>query len=194
MPARPYQYECAIDRIPHSEIGWPVRGLAKIRWIVIHRCDVRTASEGKFSDSLADTARYFMGQPYNWQGHPYCFQVDPGGSVYQTARLSEITNGVRGFNTWSLHIKCSGNFTIEPPTRAQFQAAAALCADLSGFLLRDGNAVKIKGHTELVPIRPKRCPGRYFEMPSFRKLSDRMLRGERNGVMFEPTDLDWFRV
>lgn len=195
-PAREYAHTIMAGRLP-SIRKWKQRRVARVKRIVIHRCSVIEASKGRLTDSPADTARFFMAK-YDWPSHPYHFQVEQNGSVYQTAKLSDLTYGVKGIpfgNTTSIHVKVVGNFTRMQPGYRQFQAAAALCVDLIGYLTEvyPGAKIAVRGHSpETVRLRLKRCPGKHFDMDRFRRLVDRECGGIRSSIVMLPIDEDWF--
>lgn len=191
---RVYAYDSLVDQLPR--IGnWKTRRIARVKRIVIHRCSVSEASKGKLTDSPRDTATFFVAA-YGWPSHPYHFQVDLSGQVFQTAKLSDLTHGVKFFNATSIHVKVTGNFTREVPTRRQFQAAAGLTADLIGYLhgAYPGSRIAVRGHSpETTKLRFKVCPGKNFNMDQFRRLVERERYGDRAGLEILPTDEDWFQ-
>lgn len=190
MLARPYRHECLIDKLPASEVGWKSRALHRIKFDVLHRCLVGETPE--------ETATFFVEQ-MGWPANPYHFGVfedSDGPIVYQNNRLRDLTYGVAGLNARSLHIMIHGDFRKTAPSDALFYGAAALCADLLGF----GRGTAIRGHSESTLWLPKKyqtskkCPGDAFDLRGFRRVVDRVLQGNEEGLPVLPVGSEWWKL
>ena len=188
--AIPYRHEVVVDQLPRSEVGWRKWSLHRIRRTVIHRCLV--------GETPRDVARYFIDE-VGWPGHPYHFQVwlEPGQgiTVSQTAALNEVTNGVAGANTTSVHVMVEGDFRKAVPVDDLFYGAACLAADLRGFGC--GGRV-VRGHSETTLWLPKKyqtmkkCPGAGFDMVALRRVVERISMGNETGLPVLPVGKAWW--
>lgn len=118
-----------------------------IRRIVLHT----TATPLKATvESILDYWKDVLG----WRQVGYHYLIDYKGGRNILAKLSEVTNGVHGYNKDSVHISTIGGLYMDDRTPAQKAELIKLIKELrSDDIL--GN-VPIVGHTDLNP--KKACP------------------------------------
>lgn len=105
-------------------------------------------------------------------GIGYHFYVREDGRIYEGRPLGYMGAGVAGHNNYTLHVCFEGCFhpvnniryVTEMP-KAQFDAGVYLCTQL---LKRFPSITAIKGHYDYANTA---CPGKYFPMDVFRKLT-----------------------
>ena len=120
--------------------------MRKINRIVVH-CTGGT--QNATVDSLKNHWRKI-----GWRNVGYHFVIAADGKVTQLANLSQVTNGVRGFNSDSVHVAYFGGIDrqgkpIDNRTDAQKKSITGVLRMLRGML---GN-IPIVGHRDLSPDR-----------------------------------------
>lgn len=122
-----------------------------IRNIVIH-C---TAGYGDVA-----SIKKFWSSVLGWKAPGYHYFVYEDGSVEQLASLSQVTNGVRGFNSHSVHIAYQGGVERGNVKRAKDtrtpQQKQAIKSTIQNVLLQlkqyqDTSSIQIKGHRDFSP-------------------------------------------
>lgn len=105
-------------------------------------------------------------------GIGYHFYVREDGRIYEGRPLGYMGAGVTGHNSYTLHVCFEGCFHPVSHTRyvteipkAQFEAGKYLIVQL---LKRYPSITAIKGHYDYANTA---CPGKYFPMSEFRKLT-----------------------
>ncbi len=125
--------------------------MRKIDHIVIH-C---TAGYGNRQD-----IERFWRETLKWRVPGYHFLIEQNGTVHQLSALENVTNGVRGFNSSSIHISYIGgvdpknvNRALDSRTEAQ-KAAIIDCIRKSLAWAKQYQAtsqIKILGHRDFSP-------------------------------------------
>ena len=135
-----------IDRRRHAFGGYNKRSLSRIKYIVRHCSATESGNTQAFE-------RYWKGT-LGWSsagGYHYVILRD--GTIQRNYNLNVITNGVKGYNTKSVHICLVG---VDSFTSAQERAFMELYLDLKDEL--DLPVSRLKGHREF-PRVYKSCPG-----------------------------------
>ena len=139
-----------VDQLPrHPEQSYPTRSLEMITHIAIHH------TAGPANTPVERVARYHV-ERRGWPGIGYHFYIMPDGTIYQTNRLTTISNHVYMNNQRSVGIALAGDFNENLPTPAQLNAAAALTAWLMELL--NIPIENVWGHREY-PSQSTDCPG-----------------------------------
>ena len=188
--AEPYECQQIVDDLRRRR-PWKRRSVSKIVRVVVHRCDINVASKGRMGNDPYSCSAWFAGPDMRWPGHPYHFDVDPMGKVWQTNDLDRLCWGAKFWNAGALHIRVEGDFRVVPCPPVQRAAVAMLCCDLLGNLGLGPSAVV--GHSELSPHGYKRCPGDAFEVQELRKLVLMSMAGSVAGVPWRPRHEAWWR-
>lgn len=117
-----------------------------IKYIVFH-C---TATDQ--SATIENIKRYWK-EKLGWKNPGYHFIIEPSGNVTQLHPLDEIANGVKGYNSNSIHISYIGGLMKDDRTPGQITAQKAL---LRGLLSMFPGA-EVIGHKDF-PRVTKSCP------------------------------------
>lgn len=129
--------------------------MRNIKYIVIH-C---SAGYG----SVESVKRYWK-EKLGWKSPGYHFFIDEDGTVHQLADLSEVTNGVKGYNSNSVHISYQGgvergnvNKAKDSRTAQQRQAIIDTIKKVKQTLRKyqDVSGIKILGHRDFSPDKNK---------------------------------------
>lgn len=151
-----------------------------IKYIVIH-------CSANFGSVEAD--KKYWREVLKWRNVGYHFFIDEDGRVHQLAPLSQVTNGVRGYNSNSVHISYQGGVLKSNPkvaadsrTTAQRVVIEAtirkVIADLKK--MQDTSKIIIQGHRDFSPDkngngkidpweRIKECPS-FDAIPEYKHL------------------------
>jgi N-acetyl-anhydromuramyl-L-alanine amidase AmpD len=143
----------------HKTKKYGVRNLNQITQAVIHHSATRMNAIGSRPQVYAK----FHVENRGWPGIGYHFVIQPNGDIFQTNELKTVSNHVQNANTKSIGICLSGNFDVEQPTEAAYNAAVWLVKVLSTQLSRE---LEIKAHNEYAP---KSCPGAAIDINIFRQ-------------------------
>ena len=129
-----------VDSLPKNpDATYPTRQLSDITHIAVHH------SAAAPNIPLEAIARYHV-EKHGWPGIGYHFYIMPDGTIYQTNRLTTMSNHVFMNNAYTVGVCIAGDFTRALPTPAQVQAAAHLIAWLTQTL---SIPIKnVKGHRE----------------------------------------------
>ncbi len=128
------------DLPTHPGNAYPNRPTSAIRQIIIHH----TAVSNKVGPQRIAKLQVEKGKP----GITYHYFIAWDGTIYQTNKLTTLSDHTQGHNQNSLAIAFAGNFTTEIPNQAQLEAGGNLCAALMLQLNIPLN--KVKGATELI--------------------------------------------
>ncbi len=129
-----------VDSLPKKEgASYPTRSLSDITYIAVHH------SAAPPNVPVEAIARYHV-EHHGWPGIGYHFYIMPDGTIYQTNRLTTMSNHVFMNNAYTVGICVAGDFTQALPTPAQVQAAAHLIAWLTQMLKIP--VEHVKGHRE----------------------------------------------
>lgn len=117
-----------------------------IKYIVVHCTAGNTKATPK--DVLAEFKRK------GWKHPGYHYIVTADGKIHNLAPDNDIANGVRGYNTYSIHVAWTGGMDGRD-TRTDAQKAGLLTIL---HILRDKYPdAKIQGHRDFPGVR-KTCP------------------------------------
>ena len=92
-----------------------------------------------------------------WKNVGYHFLIDLNGKIHRLANLDTITNGVKGFNSVSIHISYIGGQFEDDRTEMQ-KASILLCIkEALEYAKKTGSKPKIQGHRDFPNVK-KSCP------------------------------------
>jgi N-acetylmuramoyl-L-alanine amidase len=134
----------------HSKYTYTTRSLGQIKTIAIHHSATTSGSAEAF-------ANYHVND-LGWPGIGYAFVIEQDGTVKWCHELEKRTYHVGNSNTSSAGICIVGNFTVQDPTKAQYQSLYALVDFLMKKLPSVKGATNIRGHQEYPGYRWKPCP------------------------------------
>lgn len=131
-----------------------------VKYIVIH-CTAGHASPEAVQD-------YFL-RPVSkggrgWKKGGYHVIIDYDGAIYQMYPWDEVTNGVAGYNSASVHISYRGgvrrdavNIAEDTRTDEQKESILKMIGDAYSFLSKhqDVGGIKIRGHRDFSPDQNK---------------------------------------
>lgn len=117
-----------------------------IKYIVLH-C---TATS---HDAKVESIKNYWKNKLGWKSVGYHYLIDKNGVIHQLADESEITNGVRGYNSVSLHISYIGGKDRDDRTKEQQEAQRVLVKMLHN---KYPKAI-IQGHRDFDGVS-KSCP------------------------------------
>lgn len=120
--------------------------MREIKYIVLH-CTA-TSLDAKVSSIVN-----YWKERLRWKSVGYHYIIDRNGVVTQLADLSQITNGVRGYNSVSVHISTIGGKYIDDRTEEQKEAQKVLIKALHNKFPE----ATIQGHRDF-PKVAKSCP------------------------------------
>jgi N-acetylmuramoyl-L-alanine amidase len=121
--------------------------MRKIDYIVIH-CTA-TPRNTKVSSIL----NYWKNN-LKWKNVGYHFLIEENGNINRLVSLDKVTNGVKGFNSVSIHISYIGGQFEDDRTEAQ-KGSILLCIKESLDYIK--KKVVIQGHRDF-PNVAKSCP------------------------------------
>ncbi|MCB0191810.1 MAG: N-acetylmuramoyl-L-alanine amidase [Anaerolineae bacterium] len=125
----------------HPTKRYPMRTHADIERLIIHH----TATPANIT---VERIAQFQVQNRDLPGIVYHFCVTADGTVYQTQYLETVSIHAGANSDESVGICLIGNFTSQPPPKAQLNATATLLAQLIGLLGLSINS--IAGYSELI--------------------------------------------
>ena len=117
-----------------------------IRYIVLH-CTATSL------DAKVDSILRYWKERLKWKSVGYHYIIDKNGVITQLAKHKEITNGVRGYNSVSLHISTIGGKDIDDRTKEQKEAQRVLIKALHNKYPKS----IIQGHRDFKGVS-KSCP------------------------------------
>jgi len=117
-----------------------------IKYIVLH-C---TATS---QDAKVESIKNYWKNRLGWKSVGYHYLIDKDGVIHQLADEKDITNGVRGYNSVSLHISYIGGKDKDDRTELQQEAQRVLVKMLRN---KYPDAI-IQGHRDFDGVR-KSCP------------------------------------
>ena len=125
----------------------------QIKYIAIH-C---TASQP--TATVAAILRYWK-DSLGWKSPGYHLLIEPNGTVNRLLPFDSIANGVKGFNSVSVHISYIGGITkagkpVDNRTDAQKKAILLCINEVKEWA--DNKALIIQGHRDF-PNQNKACP------------------------------------
>ncbi len=156
VSAPPKIYDIVNSLPVHPNDVYGLRTLGQIHRFVIHH-------SGTLSGSAQSYATYHV-NTHGWPGIGYHFVIDKDGRINQTQLLTTISYHVPGFNTNSVGICLTGDFTQHPPTAAQLDSVVYLVRFLSLSL----GQKQVVGHGELVV---RTCPGNLIDVHQIETLA-----------------------
>jgi len=132
------------NQLPKGPGTYAKRHLGQIVRFVIHHSADPKGTPQKY-------ANYHV-YSHGWPGIGYHFVIQKDGTIYQTNALETISYGVANYNTGSVNICLTGNYTIEMPPPKQMESLIWLLKDLSGRL----GPKPIEAHSTYTATK---CPG-----------------------------------
>lgn len=148
-----------VDELPHHEtLTYSTRPLEAITTLTIHH----TVSP---PDRTIESIAAYHVNSRGWPGIGYHFVIAADGTIYQTNYLETKSYHAGSYaapgdeNYWSVGISLQGDFTYNPPPRAQQDAARWLVAHLKWELGLEPDGVL--GHRQM-PGAATACPGNTY--------------------------------
>ena len=120
--------------------------MRRIDYIVIH-C---TATSW---DTEVESIQRYWKERLGWRNPGYHFIIDHVGTVTQLQPLEKASNGVRGYNSNSIHVSYIGGKDVDDRTISQQIAMAGLVKGLHAMF----PDAKIQGHRDFPNVK-KSCP------------------------------------
>jgi len=120
--------------------------MREIKYLVVH-CTA-TAQNAK-----VESIKRYWKDVLKWKQVGYHFIVEANGNVVQLADIKQTTNGVKGFNSNSIHFCYIGGLKSDDRTQAQKDALERLLKDHKAMF---PNAI-IQGHRDFPNVK-KECP------------------------------------
>lgn len=117
-----------------------------IKYLVVH-CTA-TAQSAK-----VESIKRYWKDVLKWKQVGYHFIVEASGKIHQLADIKEVTNGVKGFNSNSIHFCYIGGLKSDDRTQAQKDALEWLLKEHKEMF---PNAI-IQGHRDFPGVK-KDCP------------------------------------
>lgn len=158
----------------HPSRRYARRKIEEIDIIAIHHSLTKEGSPEAF-------ARYHV-QNNGWPGIGYAYVIGKDGTIYITNDLESVSYHAGQSNRRAVGVCLIGDFRVEKPTSAQYQAAIQLVRYL--LYLRPG--AQVKGHSELPGYAWKQCP--VIDMNQFRK--DVLAVGEKQSNLLKKEDAE----
>jgi N-acetylmuramoyl-L-alanine amidase len=124
--------------------------MRKIKYLAIH-CTATPQT------ATIQSIRNYWKNVLKWKSVGYHYIIEPNGKVVQLADISLITNGVKGFNSESIHISYIGgvdskNKPIDNRTQEQLKSMIELIKDIKKLFPN----IIIQGHRDFGA--KKACP------------------------------------
>jgi N-acetylmuramoyl-L-alanine amidase len=120
----------------------------KIDYIVIH-CTATPQNT-----SVESILRYWR-ENLGWKSTGYHFLIDRFGQIHEILSMDKIANGVRGFNSKSIHISYIGGEKKDDRNEAQKTAMRHAIKRAQDYAAP--NKPKIQGHRDFPNVK-KACP------------------------------------
>ncbi len=117
-----------------------------IKYLVVH-CTATPRNT-----SIASIKRYWK-NTLGWNNPGYHFIIERDGNVENLLSVDKVSNGVRGYNSKSIHVSYIGGQHSDDRTFEQKQAIETILTVLKSFY---PNA-EIKGHRDFPNVK-KACP------------------------------------
>lgn len=125
----------------------------KINYIAVH------CTAGARSASIDDVQRVFKARGWSSPGYHYVITAD--GTIHQLLDEAEISNGVRGYNKYTINVAYTGGVDIRrkdlPPVDNRTEAQKEALKRLLLMLKQRYPSAKILGHRDF-PRVAKACP------------------------------------
>ena len=121
-----------------------------IKYIAIH------CTAGQPNQTTKSILDYWK-NTLKWKSVGYHYLINADGSVEQLAQESQVTNGVAGFNSVSIHISYKGGIDLQgkPKDTRTFSQKTSILSLLKDLRKRYPNAI-IQGHRDFGA--KKACP------------------------------------
>lgn len=137
-----------VDQLPkHPSKVYSRRDLDKVEYIVVHH----SAEDNQTPLDYANYHVYTKG----WPAIGYHFVIQPTGAIFLTNHVDTISYHVSGYNTKSIGICLSGDFTTKGPTSKQFKSLEFMIKSLKEFFTN----TQVKGHRDFGNTQ---CPGTFL--------------------------------
>jgi len=131
-----------------SSKKYTTRSLSSITQIVVHH----SASIGQRAE---DYARYHV-LSKGWAAIGYHFVIEANGDIIQTNPLYNVSYNVSGYNSRSIGICLSGDFSKQQPSPQQLESLKQLIKHLRQTLPQ---ALTVAGHQD---FNNTSCPGKHL--------------------------------
>jgi N-acetylmuramoyl-L-alanine amidase len=134
--------------------------MRNIKYIVLH-CTATPQTT-----TVASIQRYWA-ENLRWKNPGYHYLIKPNGDIVQLLQIGQVSNGVAGYNSVSIHISYIGgvdadNKPFDNRTAAQISSQILLLRKMKSLF----PAAEIKGHRDFSGVA-KACPS--FEVADFLK-------------------------
>lgn len=120
--------------------------MRNIKYLVAH-CTATTKK------TTIESIKKYWKDVNGWKQVGYHFIIKPNGVIVQLAPIEEITNGVKGFNSESIHISYIGGLKIDDRTDAQKASMLKLFKHHKELFPK----AQILGHRDFPNVK-KACP------------------------------------
>ncbi len=120
--------------------------MREIKYIVMH-------CTGGSQDSKVSSILNYWKEHLKWKSVGYHYLIDKYGVVHQLSEHKQVVNGVRGYNSVSLHISYIGGKDEDDRTKEQKEAQRVLIKALHN---KYPDAI-IQGHRDFPNVK-KSCP------------------------------------
>ncbi|MCB0165980.1 MAG: N-acetylmuramoyl-L-alanine amidase [Anaerolineae bacterium] len=163
----------------HATKRYPMRTHADIKRIIIHH----TATPANIT---VERIAQFQVQNRDLPGIVYHFCITAEGVVYQTQYLETVAIHAGPNSDDSVGVCLIGNFTNQPPPKAQLTATATLLAQLVGLLGLPNNA--IIGYNEIIATQSPGATWPQWKPPLLADV-ERLLKSEKPPTA-QPAEVD----
>lgn len=120
--------------------------MRKIEYIALH-C---TATE--HNTKVENIIKYWKDN-LKWKNVGYHYLIEANGTVHQLADHEQITNGVQGYNSKSIHVSYIGGKKVDDRTPQQKEAIKSIVAKLKALYPK----AIVQGHRDFPNVK-KSCP------------------------------------
>ncbi len=116
---------------------------------------------GNIKNTTVDVMNYFF-HSKNWGTGGYHFLIEASGKVTQIYKDSQITNGVKGQNSNSVHFSWIGGLDFKQGKNMMTKGQAITLVDMVKFYCKRYPDIEVFGHNQ---VAEKACP--WFFVPKF---------------------------
>lgn len=125
----------------------------KINYIAVH------CTAGARSASIAEVQRVFKARGWSSPGYHYVITAD--GTIHQLLDEAEVSNGVRGYNKYTINVAYTGGVDISrkglPPVDNRTEAQREALTKLIRILKQRYPEAEVLGHRDFPGVK-KACP------------------------------------
>jgi len=116
---------------------------------------------GNINDSAVDVMNYFF-HGRKWGTGGYHFLIEKSGKVTQVYKDNQVTNGVKGQNSESVHFSWIGGYDFKEGSNQMSKGQAITLVDMVKFYCKRYPDIEVFGHNQ---VAQKSCP--WFFVPKF---------------------------